>query len=93
MVPRVGVEPTRLSSMDFESIASTNFTTRALHDLSYRILVKKSIKYFIIYQPRDEPPPPVLPPPPRLNEPPPLLPPNVDISNILKRIFKIKPFK
>ena len=29
MVPRVGIEPTLLSEPDFESGASTNFTTEA----------------------------------------------------------------
>lgn len=29
MVPRVGIEPTLLSERDFESRASTNFTTEA----------------------------------------------------------------
>ena len=30
LVPRVGLEPTHLSAGDFESPASTNFTTRAV---------------------------------------------------------------
>ena len=32
MVPGAGIEPARLASGDFESPASTNFTTRALGD-------------------------------------------------------------
>ncbi len=31
VVPRVGIEPTLLSEPDFESGASTNFTTEAKH--------------------------------------------------------------
>ncbi len=33
MVPRVGIEPTRFYPADFESAASTNFTTAALGTL------------------------------------------------------------
>ena len=33
MVPRVGIEPTLLSEPDFESGASTNFTTEAFSEI------------------------------------------------------------
>ena len=33
LVPGAGIEPARLAAGDFESPASTNFTTRALGDL------------------------------------------------------------
>ena len=32
MVPGAGIEPARLAAGDFESPASTNFTTRAMFD-------------------------------------------------------------
>lgn len=34
MVPEVGLEPTRLSTTDFESVASTNLATRAVVPLA-----------------------------------------------------------
>ena len=36
MVPGAGIEPARLAAGDFESPASTNFTTRAVGNCDYR---------------------------------------------------------
>ena len=49
MVPAVGLEPTCLAAMDFESIASTNFTTRAINKI-YKYLLLKITKLENIYQ-------------------------------------------
>ena len=38
MVPRAGIEPALLSEPDFESGASTNFTTEAFFTTIYRYL-------------------------------------------------------
>ena len=35
MVPGAGIEPARLAAEDFESPASTNFTTRALRAVEH----------------------------------------------------------
>ena len=40
MVPEAGIEPARLAAGDFESPASTNFTTRAdCEDIDYDIFL------------------------------------------------------
>lgn len=44
MVPLVGVEPTCLSALDFESSLYTNFNTVAVMKLLYYILIVKSRK-------------------------------------------------
>jgi hypothetical protein len=42
MVPEAGIEPARLAAGDFESPASTNFTTRAdCEDSDYDIFFEK----------------------------------------------------
>lgn len=40
MVPEAGLEPALLSKTDFESVASTNFTTRALSLILNQSVVK-----------------------------------------------------
>lgn len=46
MVPRVGLEPTRLATMDFESTASTNSATPAGEQPE---LLQKTVKLASIY--------------------------------------------
>ena len=48
MVPEAGIEPARLSAGDFESPASTNFTTRALGDRARGALERSRALYDVI---------------------------------------------
>gem|GEM_PF-3437166 len=43
MVPEDGLEPSLLSETDFESVASTNFTTRAEWQRLYLCIVYKQV--------------------------------------------------
>jgi hypothetical protein len=45
MVPGAGIEPARLAAGDFESPASTNFTTRALGDRARSALERSRALY------------------------------------------------
>ena len=52
MVPEAGIEPARLAAGDFESPASTNFTTRAdCEDSDYDIFLSNSDGESAIFQP------------------------------------------
>lgn len=44
MVPEAGLEPAHISILDFESSASTNFTTQARINLRVGSVQKKSLK-------------------------------------------------
>ena len=48
MVPGAGIEPARLAAGDFESPASTNFTTRALGDRARGALERSRALYDVI---------------------------------------------
>ena len=48
MVPGAGIEPARLAAGDFESPASTNFTTRALGDRARGALERRRALYGVI---------------------------------------------
>ena len=39
LVPKVGLEPTLLSKLDFESSASTSFTTRAIRVALHHVAI------------------------------------------------------
>ena len=45
LVPGAGIEPARLAAGDFESPASTNFTTRALGDRTEGALERRRALY------------------------------------------------
>ena len=45
LVPGAGIEPARLAAGDFESPASTNFTTRALGDRARGALERRRALY------------------------------------------------
>jgi hypothetical protein len=45
LVPEAGIEPARLAAGDFESPASTNFTTRALGDRAQGALERRRALY------------------------------------------------
>ncbi len=52
MVPEAGIEPARLAAGDFESPASTNFTTRAdCEDSDYDIFFSSSEDAFCDFSP------------------------------------------
>ncbi len=48
LVPGAGIEPARLAAGDFESPASTNFTTRALGDRARGALERSRTLYDVI---------------------------------------------
>ena len=48
VVPEAGIEPARLAAGDFESPASTNFTTRALGDRARGALERRRALYGVI---------------------------------------------
>jgi hypothetical protein len=48
LVPGAGIEPARLAAGDFESPASTNFTTRALGDRAQGALERSRALYDVI---------------------------------------------
>ncbi len=49
LVPEAGIEPARLAAGDFESPASTNFTTRALGDRA-RGALERSCALYGVYK-------------------------------------------